>query len=1248
MDNSPPDQEHSSQDLSPGELFPALPERRPVRRRLVQSTLFPPKPQPPELEANGERDSNEDDGGGEDEECCGSQSKRKRKPKGKSTPTKRSSEKVKGKRSRNNTPKKDLANMQGEDAPIVIPNLRLEARMTAEENSRLFAGKQMHPFFSSCKVGKKSQEVIDLDSKQFAAVRDNKEMTCGPIHVFERTQDKEGPLDWRTWAFREGIFMKSNCVLESTRSSIFEGSVECLRFDKLPTNSDPRNTSLFHDEVSFDQCPIQQECLYEMAQATFDISDDEKVVCYKPLKDSDSIQINYSQDRDINKVDPFNGHTDLARKPDIGQQNRFLEERMKSYYIGCSNQPKDGLWIYKYQPKKALEVCGNNESVKFLSEWLQHWHERDSRISKEVVDCVMGDMEDNNYLCSESDSDSENKHEKAGPKNVLLVTGPIGSGKSAAIYACAREQGFEVLEVSASECRNGALVKQRFGEALESRQLKRSLANPMGSLNKHIYKPCSNLANGTATQELEDEVVEFIPLADENCRNATGESDMSDCKEAGSCSRQSELKPLILFEDVDITFPEDRGFIAAVQLIAETAKGPIVLTSNSHNPFLPDNLDRKQICFTPPSPEELLCHVYMVCAAERANIQSHLLERFVGYCQGDIRKTIMHLQFWCQGRTTRKARKSRRTCGSLLFDLEAVHQILPKLIPWELPSPLSELVDKEITASLSGEGNCLMEATGEEQLDKRETEFSFMHNNEMETIEAKKAEMLSRNCSVHDYDEFRAQLDTVPEFSDNSDTPFSCSRRIVRKNQDMILSSDSEDEKIGNRCNIFTNRDTNNGALPEESPSFKELPCSAAADMDEEQHRDTNNGALPEESPSFKELPCSAASDMDEEQHYFSEAAGCIPIYDECKSLDVSCVPESSFVPETEFYDGTEVHLRTMSCDNVGDTMEEVSVSNNRIPVEADYQDVSKSEQQKHSDTFISNTYIVAEFCEQEEMDDSHNEHVEAVAIGNQVMDESSHMEFRRLRKFVEKSKPLVLTDSVQKSWNQLRSRRADLAQYARSEEQHPLQIVKLADNMSNLISETDVLLSNCQPLTNDSLEPSTIPSEESDTYSFYDKGILASTAQHGFCFYAKDIAAVGSTIDSVSTVDLASEMLASETGMMALGKLAGHDMATTTGRNSQILEKSDISSKSGNASSVFDVIQSIVPSKSCMALKGAAYYEYLSSLRCMSRSEASRLSEEKEKPRKRRGRTKRHYLSTGTLMMTPEEISLLGQINMS
>lgn len=46
------------------------------------------------------------------------------------------------------------------DGPTLqsIPNLRLEAKMTAQENSRLFAGKQIHPFFSLHKACKRNQD----------------------------------------------------------------------------------------------------------------------------------------------------------------------------------------------------------------------------------------------------------------------------------------------------------------------------------------------------------------------------------------------------------------------------------------------------------------------------------------------------------------------------------------------------------------------------------------------------------------------------------------------------------------------------------------------------------------------------------------------------------------------------------------------------------------------------------------------------------------------------------------------------------------------------------------------------------------------------------------------------------------------------------------------------------------------------------------------------------------------------------
>lgn len=51
------------------------------------------------------------------------------------------------------------------------------------------------------------------------------------------------------------------------------------------------------------------------------------------------------------------------------------------------------------------------------------------------------------------------------------------------------------------------------------------------------------------------------------------------------CSRNKEnrvaIKTLILFEDVDTVFEEDCGFISSVLQLAETAKRPIILTSNS-------------------------------------------------------------------------------------------------------------------------------------------------------------------------------------------------------------------------------------------------------------------------------------------------------------------------------------------------------------------------------------------------------------------------------------------------------------------------------------------------------------------------------------------------------------------------------------------------------------------------------------------------------------------------------------------
>ena len=87
--------------------------------------------------------------------------------------------------------------------------------------------------------------------------------------------------------------------------------------------------------------------------------------------------------------------------------------------------------------------------------------------------------------------------------------------------------------------------------------------------------PSPALPNGIEAEEMGDGVIELITISDDEACSLGGTSPRlrgkSNIFTCGS----------VLVEDVDILFPEDRGCIAAIQHISETAKGPIILTSNS-------------------------------------------------------------------------------------------------------------------------------------------------------------------------------------------------------------------------------------------------------------------------------------------------------------------------------------------------------------------------------------------------------------------------------------------------------------------------------------------------------------------------------------------------------------------------------------------------------------------------------------------------------------------------------------------
>lgn len=389
----------------------------------------------------------------------------------------------------------------------------------------------------------------------------------------------------------------------------------------------------------------------------------------------------------------------------------------------------------------------------------------------------------------------------------------------------------------------------------------------------------------------------------------------------------------------------------------------------------------------------------------------------------------------------------RRTYGSLLFDVEAGHQILPKIIPWGFPSQLSELIDKEITKSLSmmEENSSLMEVVVEE--DKKEMQEDLdACDKETQSIDTRKLEMLNRNGSVLDCNEFVAQSDGL---SNPSGILVTSSQRTFRRKLNVMLSSDSEDEYLSDGHPVVLDKDANNKGSQGVNSSYPS------------HHLFTGDSSSPLNEKLFSEVKY-----LEETCHQPSERPDSIQIDETCQSFDVSCVPESTFVPESVIGDVTELLSGTVSYGHVANTLE-FSVSNESIqtvlPVEVHNLVKPMRRLRKRSEMQGYTGDANLEFSHEVELEDYQDENVEATS--HQVMDECSRMDFYRGSKFVEKPRLFMLTNLVQESWIKLRSSNTDLRQYVALEKEDAIQSIKLAFSMSNLISEVDLLRSDCQLL---------------------------------------------------------------------------------------------------------------------------------------------------------------------------------------
>lgn len=315
-----------------------------------------------------------------------------------------------------------------------------------------------------------------------------------------------------------------------------------------------------------------------------------------------------------------------VQKPRRKSVNR--KSIVNSKFSPSMGQYRAHVWTEKYKPSTVSEIVGNCASVQQLRRWLEAWRKASEDVSKlsyrdenkrkkkrkEAID-------DDDFLVSDNSSDASGSNL---PLNIAILSGPNGSGKTSSVYALAKDLGFKVLEVNASEKRNGKLVLSKLSEATQSHQVQQS---------------------NTAQQG-------FAALFSSNLNSTKTKSQKT--KEAPkSCNDEEDDKAkkmsLILFEDVDIVFEEeDEGFLSAISNLVSTSKRPVILTTTDpESPLVNRFMNSSSLTLQfSSSPNLISTWLQIVSIIEGIYVAPQAVKDLVSVCQGDFRKALLQMQLW--------------------------------------------------------------------------------------------------------------------------------------------------------------------------------------------------------------------------------------------------------------------------------------------------------------------------------------------------------------------------------------------------------------------------------------------------------------------------------------------------------------------------------------------------------------------------------------------------------------------------
>ncbi|KAL4748545.1 hypothetical protein BDW72DRAFT_205515 [Aspergillus terricola var. indicus] len=347
------------------------------------------------------------------------------------------------------------------------------------------------------------------------------------------------------------------------------------------------------------------------------------------------------------------------------------------------------LWAHKYAPSTAQQVLCATKEALMLRDWLNHLvvssvdvgnSSRDNEKAKrkqekkrkrrkraDKLDGFVVPSEDEYSEMGEiSGSDDElagdvtvsNKrtvirtgdltlnlkscNDRGRIANAILLSGPSGCGKTASVYAVAKEMDFEVFEINAGSRRSARDILDRIGDMTQNHLVH----------NLHD-KENSNQPSGTSSQAEFEGLKQnqltgfFMPTS---TAKKTGRSQSkAPPKENAMKHSRTQKQSLILLEEADILFEEDKQFWSGVLTLINQSKRPIVITCNDESLIPLDDISFHAILrYRAPSQGLAVDYLLLMAANEGHILKRTAVERLYSSTGNDLRKSIMELNYWCQ------------------------------------------------------------------------------------------------------------------------------------------------------------------------------------------------------------------------------------------------------------------------------------------------------------------------------------------------------------------------------------------------------------------------------------------------------------------------------------------------------------------------------------------------------------------------------------------------------------------------